>query len=111
MTLFLMGWQWFSHWRDAPIRLSAEGVKKHLLYAADIIAERGELPGQEVQRTLVDQFTCLSIHFILDHATHKFRLIHHHGIKEYQNLAQVILASCAANRPHGTGLNGHWFTG
>ena len=46
----------------------------------------------QVLKTLID--------FALNHAAHKFWLVHYHGIKEDQDLPQVILATRAANRAH-----------
>ena len=60
----------------------------------------GQLPGQVVQRTLINHFSGLRINFVLNHAAHKFRLVHHHCIEENQNLAQVILTARAANHAH-----------
>ncbi len=62
-----------------------------------------------VQRTLVNHFTRLWVYFVLYHATHKFRLVHDHGIQENQDLTQMILAARAANRPHRAGLDEHRF--
>ena len=112
MTLILMGYKVISHKNDALSQYSAEGVCKIiLLQSTNIITECGQLAGQEVQRALINQLPSLSIHFILDHAAHKFRFVHHHGIEKYQDLAQMILAARAANRPHRAGLNGYGFTG
>ena len=53
-----------------------------------------------IERALIHHFSRLLIDFALNHAAHKFWLVHYHGIKEDQDLPQVILATRAANRAH-----------
>ena len=61
----------------------------------NIVAESGQLAAQMVEGALIDHFTRLRIHFVLDDAAHKFRFIHYHRIKEDQNLPQMIYRATA----------------
>jgi hypothetical protein len=53
-----------------------------------------------IARALIHHFTRLRVDLVLNHTAHKFRLVHHHRIQEYQDLAQMILAARAANGAH-----------
>lgn len=77
----------------------------------NIVAESGQLAAQMVEGALIDHFTRLRIHFVLDDAAHKFRFIHYHRIKEDQNLPQMILAARTADGAHLAGLNQYRFAG